>query len=375
MLNKRQNYYHSPSRFSLSVYLALSTIAFTMDGATCQAFSNEKISKQSNLSSSNSVQSGDLTIAQSIIPPVQSFIPILQASPAFLEIIPGLMPMPVVETAPVREVGYSSPEQLDYDNSEPLPGAEPLPIQTIFSLKAVRQSVDIILPSEEEIAALPELSFDKMYPGVAGYADQIINGRRVDFYQFEGTQDQQIVVVLRNSADDRPVGLPLMPYMMVFDPNRQIMAATVVPGSYRIPTDDPLLPIDNQLALRLPQSGRYIVAVFTNPGENGRYGVGWKQDETQFRYDEMLELTAVESAPTEITGKAGQAIQIQVNSYQFDPVVTLEDVNGNIIAKDDDNGGNYNARINVTLPADGVYRAIVSSANRSGQGQYRLRMR
>lgn len=89
----------------------------------------------------------------------------------------------------------------------------------------------------------------------------------------------------------------------------------------------------------------------------------------------MLELTSAESTPTEITGKAGQAMQIQAISHQFDPVITLEDVNGNVIAKDDDNGGNYNARIDITLPVDGIYRAIVSSANRSGQGQYRLRMR
>ena len=255
------------------------------------------------------------------------------------------------------------------------PKREPIPLPPP-SLKSVRQSVNIPFPSEPEISSLTKLPFDKMHPGVAGQADAVIDGRRVDFYQFEGNQDQQIMVVLRNSEDARPDGLRLMPYVTVFDPNRKVIAATVVPGSYRIRTTDPLLPLDNQLALRLPQSGRYVVAVFADPGEVGRYGIGWKQDKIRFRYDEIRELTGAESTePAEIIGKAGQIVRVEALSYEFDPVVTLVDANGKVIAEDDDDGGNYNARIDKTLPADGTYRAIVSSADGRGQGQYRLRMR
>ncbi|NJO79525.1 MAG: hypothetical protein HC827_14075 [Cyanobacteria bacterium RM1_2_2] len=275
-------------------------------------------------------------------------------------------------TEPVTEPGDGIAR-----DPEPSPYESPTLLRELFSLKAVRQSVNIALPPEAELAALPELPLNKMLPGVVGQTDHEMDGRWVDFYQFEGDQDQQVVVMLRNSQDARPTNnLRLTPYAMVFDPNGQVMAATVIPGSYRLSTPDPLLPLDNQLALRLPQSGRYVVAVFTNRGEDGRYGIGWNQDNHRFPYDEIHELAnAGFKPPVEITGKANQIVQIHAISYQFDPVVRLIEANGNVIAEDDDNGGNYNSRIEVTLPADGTYQAIVTSADGRQQGQYRLRMR
>lgn len=358
--------------------LATSTLVLVANDVRCQAFSRTTDLEQLSSVSSPSLVSANSVIAQGFDPPGASSPS--GVSPAVIE-IPGVIPIQELWENINPGSSNSTPEpELEL---EPLPypyenGASDgvIPAPRPFSLKDVRQSVDIALPSEQEMLSLTELPFDKMHPNVISQADPNVDGRWVDFYQFNGEENQQIVVVLRNSDDTRQNGLPLSPYMVVFDPTGKVMAGTIIPGQYRIPTTDPLLPLDNQLALRLPQSGRYVVAVFTDPGAVGRYGIGWKQDETRYRYDEMHQLTDVESSTrSEITGRAGQVVQIQAMSYEFDPVVKLLDVNGNVIAEDDDDGGNYNARIDVTLPADGVYQAIVTSADGQGRGEYRLRMR
>ncbi|MCL1816746.1 MAG: InlB B-repeat-containing protein, partial [Clostridiales bacterium] len=54
-------------------------------------------------------------------------------------------------------------------------------------------------------------------------------------------------------------------------------------------------------------------------------------------------------------GVAGQAVQIQMDSYDIDSYLLLYDSNLNLIAYDDDSGGNYNALIIYNLPSDGYY--------------------
>lgn len=379
MFKKQSSHHRHLPYFRASVCLTTSALTLLINSMSDQVSASVNITDRLAKSLLYPVLTSDnLTIAQAI-PPIP---PNLTIDSAAIIDIPGLpAPLPVYDPPiepiqplePIEPTGYID-EGLDHSASDSTGGALPPPIP--FSLKSVRQSVNIALPSEPEASHLPELPFKKMYPGVVGQSDAEVEGRRVDFYQFEGTQDQQIVMVLRNSNDPRPNGLALMPYMMVFDPTGKVMAGTIIPGEHRIATTDPLLPLDNQLALRLPQSGRYVVAIFTNPGETGRYGIGWTQDATRFRYDETRELTSVESTePAEITGKAGQVINIQASSYEFDPIVTLVDANGNVISRDDDDGGNYNARIDIALPADGIYRAMVTSVDGQGRGQYRLRIR
>jgi hypothetical protein len=79
------------------------------------------------------------------------------------------------------------------------------------------------------------------------------------------------------------------------------------------------------------------------------------------------------------TGQAGDSIVITMESLSgnLDPLLLLGDAALNLIAEDDDSGGGFNARIEVVLPAEGVY---VIEATRYGQdseggqsaGDYRL---
>lgn len=66
------------------------------------------------------------------------------------------------------------------------------------------------------------------------------------------------------------------------------------------------------------------------------------------------------------TGSAGDSVIItmEATSGNLDPLVLLGDGDLNLIAEDDDSGGGFNARLEVVLPADGVY---VIEATRYGQ--------
>ena len=66
-------------------------------------------------------------------------------------------------------------------------------------------------------------------------------------------------------------------------------------------------------------------------------------------------------------GQAGETIQVDVTSSDFDAYAIVQDGNGVKLAADDDSGGGTNARIVYTLPYSGAYRLI---ANTYRQGQY-----
>jgi hypothetical protein len=68
-------------------------------------------------------------------------------------------------------------------------------------------------------------------------------------------------------------------------------------------------------------------------------------------------------------GTAGQTITIDLTSDQFDSYLQLLDASQNRLAEDDDSGGNLNARVTYTIPANAQYRIVVNnygSSRRTG---------
>jgi hypothetical protein len=62
---------------------------------------------------------------------------------------------------------------------------------------------------------------------------------------------------------------------------------------------------------------------------------------------------------------------------RFDPVLRVEDAAGKQLARDDDDAGAGNARVEFSVPEDGTYRVVVSDLNREGgeDFDYRLTVR
>ncbi|NJO39881.1 MAG: hypothetical protein HC865_04160 [Cyanobacteria bacterium RU_5_0] len=73
-------------------------------------------------------------------------------------------------------------------------------------------------------------------------------------------------------------------------------------------------------------------------------------------------------------GTAGQRVIISMNSpyYNFDPIVTLLDSEGNVIAENNDCCETPSARIYMKLPADGTYTIRASSTATRSSGPYIL---
>lgn len=71
------------------------------------------------------------------------------------------------------------------------------------------------------------------------------------------------------------------------------------------------------------------------------------------------------------SGSAGQVATILLESGEFDAYLVLLDEESNILAEDDDSGGNGNARISLTLPYTGYY-AVIANAYSQEAGSYTL---
>jgi hypothetical protein len=233
---------------------------------------------------------------------------------------------------------------------------------------------------------LTKISIGDVVPGVLGRADYLDEqNRRVEVYQFTGRANESIAITLTNSNDPRPDGLSLNPYMRVLNlsapEEQQYLGGTITPADARIPTENPLIPVDNQLFLRLPESGEYGIVVYTDPGMEGRYGLQVNRDRTRYFVDTTGVLTDenatldIDNSPfstAQFSGGRGQTVHINLTSPDFDPYIFLVNADGDVVAEDDNSGGNLNARISMELPEDGEYYVIVNSRNATGRGRYRL---
>ncbi|HTT68786.1 MAG TPA: hypothetical protein VMF70_12230 [Gemmatimonadales bacterium] len=73
--------------------------------------------------------------------------------------------------------------------------------------------------------------------------------------------------------------------------------------------------------------------------------------------------------------QAGQIVQIDVASVAFDAFAILQTTDDSILARDDDSGGQRNARIIFTIPATGSYEILANSWQRGHYGPYTVRLR
>jgi serine protease Do len=74
-------------------------------------------------------------------------------------------------------------------------------------------------------------------------------------------------------------------------------------------------------------------------------------------------------------GAAGEQMQLDVLSADFDAYAIIQDSNGNRLASDDDSGGGTNARITFTLPYSGAYRLVANAYRVGAYGNYTISVR
>lgn len=282
----------------------------------------------------------------------------------------------VVTPAPVESAPVEPSAPVEAGTPAPAPAPASVPVSTPVP-------ITVGTPTDP---LLTRISIGEVIPGVLGQADYVdTENRRVELYQFTGRANESIAITLTNSNDVRPDGLRLTPYMRVLNlsapEEQQVIGGTITPGSARIPTENPLIPVDNQVYLRLPQAGEYGIVVYTDPGIEGRYGLTVNRDRTRYFIDTLGELTDANKtlnadgspySAAEFHGDQGQTVHINLTSPDFDSYLFLVNEDGEVIAEDDNSGGNLNARIETELPAEGNYYVVVNSRNAEGRGRYRL---
>jgi hypothetical protein len=72
-------------------------------------------------------------------------------------------------------------------------------------------------------------------------------------------------------------------------------------------------------------------------------------------------------------GKRREEIIITMESSAVDAYLIIAHA-GAALADDDDSGGGTNARIRLTLPADGYYLIVANAIGRKSRGAYRIRV-
>ena len=74
-------------------------------------------------------------------------------------------------------------------------------------------------------------------------------------------------------------------------------------------------------------------------------------------------------------GTAGQTVQIDLLSADFDAYLYLKDQTGSTLAQDDDGGGGRNSRIVHVLPYTGMYQIYANTVGRGETGAFTLQVR
>jgi hypothetical protein len=191
----------------------------------------------------------------------------------------------------------------------------------------------------------PSGSSMDMGEGVTG---EITSDALVQEFFFDGLAGEEIVLTM-TALDDS-----LDPVLTLFGPDGVELARN---------DDDFDLPnsTDARIILQLPADGEYRVEASSFADTTGRF-------QLTLEFPAVLSDVATLSAEIpeilyDYDGAAGETIVINMRGLDdtVDPLVIVRDPAGNEIGRDDDGGGFPNARLQLTLPADGTYEIVATS--------------
>jgi len=201
-----------------------------------------------------------------------------------------------------------------------------------------------------------------LFTGLAGQIVQI-DVRSTDFDAYAILQDQS---GNRIAFDDDAGG----------GTNARIIYTLPYAGQYRILANSFRRGQTGRYTVRLTSLGMATTSVASAPlpGTKGQIMRGQTISSQLSLSDSRLSDGSTYQAWT-FVGTAGEQIQMDVMSSDFDAYAIIQDSNGNRLASDDDSGGGTNARITFTLPYSGAYRLVANTYRVGGYGSYTLSIR
>jgi hypothetical protein len=202
-------------------------------------------------------------------------------------------------------------------------------------------------------------------------------GHYQDEYRFEGTEGEYVSVSMATVGSDGD-GFNGDPYLYLLAPDGTIVAEN----------DDSGGNLNAYLSVTtLPVSGSYtVVATSYAPEQSFQYDLTVTCGDPFAREPIACGETVIDELTTEdatgflsdehahdayaFDGTEGEFVEISMNGVDVptggdgplaDPLIALLDENLDLVAWDDDSGGNLNARVNARLPQDGSYTLIATS--------------
>jgi tetratricopeptide (TPR) repeat protein len=199
--------------------------------------------------------------------------------------------------------------------------------------------------------------------------EQLNDGSLYDVYPFEGQAGQSITIRLESQDFDT--------YLLLIDSEGQELARN----------DDHAGSTNSRLAVTLPYDDNY--QILTNAFS--RLGRGaYHLTITETTADEAVQIEALlevegtlEDTDETLSdgslydiyifeGQAGQAVNISLQSQEFDTYLLLLDSQDREIGRNDDSAGSTNSQLTLTIPADDIYQIVANAYDARGHGRYRL---
>lgn len=155
------------------------------------------------------------------------------------------------------------------------------------------------------------------------------------------------------------------PYLRLESPN----------GKHLTADDDSGEGLCAQINFTPPRDGIYrIVATSYSTAGTGHFTLRVSTLSSKLVMD-VYGMLGKKDVTHKVTMKAGSRYVIETLSTAFDSVVTLKNSNGVDIARDDDSGGDRNARLTHICALAGEYQIVVSAYTATERGPYRLIVR
>ncbi|HLT45705.1 MAG TPA: hypothetical protein VK002_00625 [Rubricoccaceae bacterium] len=220
--------------------------------------------------------------------------------------------------------------------------------------------------------------------GSLGSGDEsLTSGEYTDSYTFDAQAGQWIEVAMTSAEFD--------PYIILRPPSCANASGAC---QQQVDNDDFGQGTDAFVWHRADEAGRWtVLATSSTPGENGAYELAYRA--VAAGEQPATPGVALGSGRTErgrlesgdgtlnsgefvdrygFVARAGEALTVDLRSTAFDPYVILQMPDEQQLDNDDWEGASDHARIEHTLPADGMYTVLVTSYAVGETGDYELQI-